>query len=699
MIVVGIYILKGTEYKRLDLFSDENISITSAIQDANDISKTKTDFSQSFTIPANTINNSIFQHWYENKIDNGYDAKVRKDAYITLDTKVFRTGKIQLEKVSLKDDLPQSYTITFFGSLVSLKDTFNGLMLSDLTDDTFDFSYTNSSVVNKVTNQTNDAVKFPLITSNRVWNYGGIDTANDININTIVVSELFPALRVKNILDLISTKFGISFTGTFITSNELFLRAYLWMKNADLFNFKSNLLIDFVSQTIPTGSPSFGKENPFSSFNFTTETLNLKHIDGYYSGEIVFIISIQFTVANLPYNLLVYKNGELLYTIAKTTTTSLSNYLIFNSYDIANDLQWQGDYTFKVEGNEILTFSNIKLETIFYEDIDGLVYQTNYNQVATQTTSNLLAIANYFPILKIEDFFTGILKTFNLVCYSEEKGVYKLEQLETYYAQGNTLDITEYIITDTKSIDRIKPYNKVKFEHEKSQSLNNIKFAGDNGREYGDLSQGFDADGGEYNIKLPFENLLFSKLSGTLQAGYSIKTDLKAYIPKPVIIYDYGVLQTVPSFKLNGSSYSTYNAFGSETAIGLDDYSLNFGAEVSSLTGSIVFNSLYSQFYNAYLNNLYSEKSRIFKTSAILPISYLTSSSATCLKLNTKIIISGKKYVINSFSTNLITGVVELDLINDFRDITLPNALANYITTDNLEIITTEDLIPLTINT
>ena len=123
----------------------------------------------------------------------------------------------------------------------------------------------------------------------------------------------------------------------------------------------------------------------------------------------------------MPYNLLVYKNGELLYTIAKTTTTSLSNYLIFNSYDIANDLQWQGDYTFKVEGNEILTFSNIKLETIFYEDIDGLVYQTNYNQVSTQTTSNLLAIANYFPILKIESNTKIIIKPIIIITIKSNK--------------------------------------------------------------------------------------------------------------------------------------------------------------------------------------------------------------------------------------------------------------------------------------
>ena len=40
------------QYQRIELFNDEKISITSSIQDIADISKSKTDFTQSFTIPA-----------------------------------------------------------------------------------------------------------------------------------------------------------------------------------------------------------------------------------------------------------------------------------------------------------------------------------------------------------------------------------------------------------------------------------------------------------------------------------------------------------------------------------------------------------------------------------------------------------------------------------------------------------------------
>ena len=46
------YEIYRSDYNRLELFNDEKISITSSIQNANDIGKIYTDFSQSFTIPA-----------------------------------------------------------------------------------------------------------------------------------------------------------------------------------------------------------------------------------------------------------------------------------------------------------------------------------------------------------------------------------------------------------------------------------------------------------------------------------------------------------------------------------------------------------------------------------------------------------------------------------------------------------------------
>ena len=181
-------------------------------------------------------------------------------------------------------------------------------------------------------------------------------------------------------------------------------------------------------------------------------------------------------------------------------------------------------------------------------------------------------------------------------------------------------------------------------------------------------------DGDEYNIKLPFEDLNFSNLSELLQVGYSLKTDLQKYIPKPVILYDYNpttliTLTAAADFYFNtnitgGTStlHTTYKAFGQEYYNGTNTYSLNFNAQQSTLTNEVISNSLYQQYYENYLTNIFDSKARLIKVSGILPTSLLTT-----LKLNDRLIIRDKRYLINTFTTDLTTGEVQFELITDNR--------------------------------
>ena len=173
-------------------------------------------------------------------------------------------------------------------------------------------------------------------------------------------------------------------------------------------------------------------------------------------------------------------------------------------------------------------------------------------------------------------------------------------------------------------------------------------------------------DGEEYTIKVPFENLLFQKFTGTdLQVGYSLKVGFDNYIPKPVVLYDYGTV-TATSFKINDGSTTTtatsYNVFGQDTNISSVNWSINFGAEQSSFTNLIETNTLYANYYDDYITNIFSIKARIVSIKAMMPIPFLSA-----LKLNDRLVIRDKRYIINSYSTDLTTGEVSLELLNDFR--------------------------------
>jgi hypothetical protein len=216
-------------YKRLDLFKDEKISITSQIGNANDIGKLYTDYTQSFTIPASKNNNQILSHWYESSIDDGYDHRMRYNAYIEVNTHRFKNGTIQLEKADKKDGFIESYTVTFYGDLVQLKDIIKDDKLQTLSFPQT-LQYTSTNVRSVITNATDYGFKFPLIGNQNKYEY---QTASATDITTsagaIKWNELFPAIKVSSIFQKIQTNYGINFTGSFFNLDQ-WQKLYLYLK-------------------------------------------------------------------------------------------------------------------------------------------------------------------------------------------------------------------------------------------------------------------------------------------------------------------------------------------------------------------------------------------------------------------------------------------------------------------------------------
>jgi hypothetical protein len=676
MITVGIYIknLSTLKYDRVELFNDEKISVTSSIQNINNIGATYSDFSQTFTVPATKNNNKIFKHWYENSLDIQFSTLIKADAYIELDTIPFRVGKIQLESCDIKNNEAQSYSITFIGNLGNLKDKFAGLFLKNLNATAYDISYSANIVKDKVvTTATSADVMFPLISSSRYWNYDSTtDPTNNISdtLYPIRYNELFPAIRLKTVFNIIEDEFNVNLQGTtespsaFLTDAK-FTNAYLYLKNAEIFTLKSSPnLITWDSKTTAN----------YFDINLTNDTWrstipNEVLTADDFVGQFAFI-NLFFTIVGLQYSLVTYKNGiEILRqsftTVADTGKIYLANE--FNTTDI---------YSVSIVANEPVTFdAYLLLETQFDDPISGpFVVSDDALKNTTQTTVTAkLSIKDYFPEIKIEDFFAGVLKMFNLTCFSSDGINYTIDTLENYYNLGNIINLTKYIKTDTTNLTRVKTYKKINFLYEKSESLVNVGFLSNNGINYGDLLFTTNNEGEEYSIKLPFEDLNFNNLKDKLQVGYALKSDLQKYIPKPIILYDYNPTAltslTATDFWFNtnltggtSTQHTSYKTFGQELLTGGVIYSLNFPAQQSTLTNQVVDNSLYQTYYSNYIGNIFNYRARLIKVSAILPISILTS-----LKLNDRVIIRDKRYIINSFTTDLTTGEASFELLTDLR--------------------------------
>ena len=130
-----------------DLNEGVSVTIKDSIKKAKDIGKVFTSYTMPFKLPASKNNNIIFKRFSNNKVYDGYDARRKYDARIKLNGIDFKTGYIKLNKVDLRDGLPVSYSVQFFGELSSLKDVLSESKLKDLTSlNRFTFPYDDSTV-------------------------------------------------------------------------------------------------------------------------------------------------------------------------------------------------------------------------------------------------------------------------------------------------------------------------------------------------------------------------------------------------------------------------------------------------------------------------------------------------------------------------------------------------------------------------
>jgi hypothetical protein len=229
--------------QRVDLFKDESVSLTQTIKNVKDLKKIFTEFTQTFSVPASSVNNKIFQHYYNFNISGGFDARKKAAARLELNDLPFKDGKISLEGVELKNNLAHTYKITFFGNTVDLKDILGDNELAGLPlNQNQIYDYTNvktrMQLVNNdilaplithtnrlIYNSSSHPVYDPLATINNVYPHTG-DTLNGVAWN-----EFKYAIRLQAIIDAIETRYNITFSDDFFNdnTNEQFNNLFMWL--------------------------------------------------------------------------------------------------------------------------------------------------------------------------------------------------------------------------------------------------------------------------------------------------------------------------------------------------------------------------------------------------------------------------------------------------------------------------------------
>jgi len=672
---VQVYI----EGHKLELFQDEQIQINSSVQNIADISKVFTDFSQSFTVPASTVNNAIFEHFYQSDVDSTIDHNIRRSALIEIDLTTFRRGKIQIEKANIKNGLAENYQITFYGEIRTLKDAFGEDKINQLDLTSLEFAYTATNIYNRITDLATDFdVRYPLIANDRLWVYqsSGEDVTN--TAHAIAYDELFPAVKVSKLFEAIENQYGLTFQGTFL-SDPRFTNVFLYGKNAIEYQFITAAIdLDFTSKTNNNDINwnNISTQNAEDFVDLATNTINIQDFDNDVDLHEIQINIISKSAAGTLY-IDVYQDDNYWQTLQTTTTGLIGNGIKFlNTPGLNTNIIFKYKATATMNIETVVSYE----ASATYIDFSVPTIYNTYSIATIQTATTVLAgnvsLNNTLPDIKVADFFTGVLKEFNMTCVGIEKDVFEILPLDEWYQQGAIVDITEFTDIDSIDIERIKLFKKIGFKYQQSESFVNRQYFKLANSEYGNTEYQFAYDGDEYNIEVPFENLLFTRAekSGdpTKYAifGYCLNENYQAYTPKPTLLYLYGQSNSLSAHPIkfyNGMGHddiTSFAQFGQDLTYQNTKYSLNFGAENSIIHLETIQQGLYAEYYFAYLLNLYNLKNRLTYVKTNLPISLLTN-----LRLNDRLIIRDKRYIINEMKSNLTTGEVNFSLYLDFRQL------------------------------
>jgi len=689
MFKVEIYV-DGT---RLDLFKDENISITDTIQEIKDPGTIFTAFSQTFTVPASKTNNKVFKHYYNSKVVNdegvGFDARFTASAIIRINGADYKTGTLRLQSTELKKNKAYSYTVSFIGDGAFLRDAILEQDLSQLTSLTqynhdYDLPTVKSGLSeglglngtpamaeydDGVTVSTRSVI-YPFISHTKRYVYNSTLTYKTYNpavtagTEGLEYTQLKPALKCSHIISAIESQFlaGSTFTTDFFGDAE-FDDLYMWMNRTKGFieGVEDNTSYFYIEDLT---DDDLLDDQIFSISGVTGNYYASSFETGTYDLDYDFDFTVTPTGAG-AYDIVIFnqRNDEVHFQSTGQSGTQTFNVIL--------DKNLGGLYTFEPAVQIISAGTIVQLiVTIDGEKyVNGVSVQQGDYTYPTAIPNTEINIPSVIPKMKVMDFLKGIFKMFNLTHYKKADGNIYVDTLDNFYALGTEIDITSMIDVSGHTSDVTVPFDYIGFKYAEPEtflSKNRFEITGD---VFGDEEYNLGAlfGGSKYEIEPKFSHIMMERLKDLLDDsnsnnlfGWAVDEQEEAFVDKPLLLYHRGDETTADIEWSDGVVTATYQSMGNTNSLTAGGQSLNFGAETDEYTLTSNDVSLYKTFYETYISEVYGSQSRLVKYTA-----YLTPSFILNYNMYDKLIVNGVKHKINSITIDLLDGKADLELITE----------------------------------
>ena len=696
--------------QRVDLFNDENVTLTETIQNIRDISVVFTNFTQQFSLPASDTNNKIFKHYYRFNLLQGYsfDARKKVDAKIELNSIPYRDGKIALEGVDVEKGKPKAYRVTFFGNTVSLKDTLNDDEIGGLTWlSNFNTIYSAAQIQSILTNEngltvTVDSVQYdkalivPLISNTMRFYYDSSAAASipyinaDGTDNTALGGNLYPhnqggtlvaddvhgayyedltyAIKTHLIVKAIEDQYSIKFSDDFFdltNGPDAYKNLYMLCQSKEGRVFEDVTIAEKLIDTFPTAA---NNNIAISGARVRVFALTPNQV-----------VTGRWTInTQQPYPTFTAVIREGKDVVLRKQFDTGSNSVAIIQQSITNSSE---GYTLTIETQSAFGIASVEFQGTTPDGniLTSQITSSTFPAIDI-TIEKQFIIQNNLPNLKIIDFLTGLFKMFNLTAF-ERDGIIHVQTLESFYNGGTIRDITEYVDPQSIQIDKALPYKEIEFKYKDTDAILAKQHYETQGVEWGSAKYvetgDLDSSSNVLKVEAPFAHLKYERIINNanstttdIQWGFMADEKSETYFKDAVLfvgefvnlnsdIRFLSAKEGVSSIIDIGEYWMPSNYVSRDSSVSKEG--IHFDLELSEWDSTSSFTeTLFEKYYRFYISGIFNSAKRLTKITARLPKKFVINFT-----LADTVTINDDKYKINSITTNLLTGSSQLELLNE----------------------------------
>jgi hypothetical protein len=261
---------------------------------------------------------------------------------------------------------------------------------------------------------------------------------------------------------------------------------------------------------------------------------------------------------------------------------------------------------------------------------------------------------------------------FNLTSFQNDNGIIEVKTLDNFYSESSKIwNITENLDKTESTVDNVLPYKQVDFSYEGLTNFfaknHNELFNAEWGSEYYTATDLDKIEGEVYTVKIPLEHFKYERLQDVANSsfedllwGWSADIKQEATLGKPLLFYPINQTKTIGVINSDGSVDSQAKVYIPSNSVRLtDSKTLNFSAEPNEFLGTPFKKTLFAEYYQNYIKEIFDPQRRLSTIKAFLPLSMLLEYT-----LADKIQVFDGLYKINKITTNFETKQSSLELIN-----------------------------------